>query len=84
MRTVDRLQCAAITEFQRIQQRLAQSRTRLDLLSPQNVLQRGYSITTDPTSGKVLRNATEVKPGAKIRTRLAKGEISSTVDRAES
>jgi exodeoxyribonuclease VII large subunit len=50
---------------------------RLNALGPQQVLNRGYSITLDAASGKVLRDAQKVKPGQKLRTRLAKGEISS-------
>lgn len=47
----------------------------LQLLSPQNVLDRGYSITRDPISGKVVRHADEVCPGQMLQTRLSKGEI---------
>ncbi|HEU5124349.1 MAG TPA: exodeoxyribonuclease VII large subunit [Verrucomicrobiae bacterium] len=51
--------------------------TRLRLLGPEQVLARGYSITTDAESGKVLRDAKEVKPGQKLKTRLKTGEIVS-------
>jgi len=67
-------------KFQLIEQRFRQAQTRLKLLSPENILQRGYSITLDVGTGRVLRNASQVHPGAKIRTRLAEGEIGSTVD----
>jgi len=53
---------------------------RLRLLSPTNVLERGYSITSDQATGKVIRNASQVKPGQKIRTRLKSGEIKSRVE----
>jgi exodeoxyribonuclease VII large subunit len=56
---------------------LRQLEKRLNALGPQQVLARGYSITTDAASGKVLRDAAKVKPGQKLKTRLAKGEISS-------
>ena len=53
---------------------------RLRLLSPDNVLARGYSITVDAASGCVVRAATEVRVGQRIKTRLQTGEISSTVE----
>jgi exodeoxyribonuclease VII large subunit len=59
---------------------LKQLEKRLNVLGPQQVLARGYSITTDAATGKVLRDAAQVKAGQKIRTRLAKGEISSRVE----
>jgi exodeoxyribonuclease VII large subunit len=54
---------------------------RLQLLGPEGVLARGYSITTDAESGKVLRDAKNVKPGQRLKTRLKSGEI---ISRAES
>lgn len=59
---------------------LRQLEKRLNLLGPEQVLARGYSITTDAITGKVLRDATSVKSGQKLKTRLAKGEISSRVE----
>ena len=53
---------------------------RLRLLGPEQVLARGYSITTDAASGKVLRAADEVKPGQRLRTRLKTGEILSQAE----
>ena len=53
---------------------------RLRLLSPENVLARGYSITTDAASGRILRAATEVRAGQKLKTKLQEGEIRSVVE----
>jgi len=55
--------------------------SRLRLLGPEQVLSRGYSITLDAATGKVLRDATEVKAGQRLKTRLKKGEISSSVEK---
>jgi exodeoxyribonuclease VII large subunit len=55
---------------------------RLRLLSPEQVLARGYSITTDADTGKVLRQAKEVKPGQRLKTRLHKGEVVSKAEGA--
>jgi exodeoxyribonuclease VII large subunit len=54
---------------------LRQLQRRLNLLGPEQVLARGYSITTDGATGKVLREAAKVKAGQKLKTRLAKGEV---------
>ncbi|MGN0855257.1 MAG: exodeoxyribonuclease VII large subunit [Kiritimatiellia bacterium] len=51
---------------------------KLHLLSPYSVLERGYSLTTD-ASGAVVRHAAQVPPGARIHTRLQKGELVSEV-----
>ena len=59
---------------------LAAAATRLRLLSPQQVLARGYSITADAATGKVIRAANEVRVGQKIKTKLKSGEISSAVE----
>ncbi len=60
--------------------RLASVEARLRLLSPMNVLERGYSITADAASGKVIRDAAEVKAGQRLKTRLKKGEIRSVAE----
>jgi exodeoxyribonuclease VII large subunit len=50
------------------------------VLGPEQVLARGYSITTDAASGEVLRDAAKVKAGQKLRTRLQKGQLASNVE----
>jgi exodeoxyribonuclease VII large subunit len=53
---------------------------RLLLLSPRNVLSRGYSITTDADSGEILRSAKEARRGQKLQTQLKSGTIRSIVE----
>lgn len=60
-------------EFQELQ-------ARLRLLGPEQVLARGYSITTDATTGKVLRDAAKLQPGQELKTRLKAGEVRSRVE----
>ncbi len=60
---------------------LRQLEKRLNALGPEQVLARGYSITTDAATGKVLRDAKKVAAGQKLKTRLAKGEIFSRADK---
>ena len=50
---------------------------KLKVLDPTLLLKRGYSITT--INGRVVSDATRLKPGDQIETRLEKGTIKSTV-----
>jgi exodeoxyribonuclease VII large subunit len=56
--------------------RLAKLKAGLAGLDPAAVLGRGYSITYR-AGGAVLRDARDVLPGERLRTRLAQGEIES-------
>jgi exodeoxyribonuclease VII large subunit len=67
-----------------LKNRISTVESRLRLLGPEQVLARGYSITLDAESGKVLREAEAVEKGKKIRTKLKAGEIISTVDSCKS
>jgi exodeoxyribonuclease VII large subunit len=55
--------------------------SRLRLLGPEQVLARGYSITLDAATGKVIRRARDVNSGQPLRTRVKEGEISSRVEK---
>jgi len=52
---------------------------RVRALDPQRALARGWSITTT-AGGRVVRSPSEVAPGDRLVTRLAEGEVRSTVD----
>ncbi len=52
----------------------------LSSVGPEQVLKRGYSITTLKKGGKVIRSAEQVQPGDRLVTRLANGEIESTAE----
>jgi exodeoxyribonuclease VII large subunit len=54
---------------------------QLRLLSPEAVLERGYSITLDAVTGRVIRDAEEVREGERLETRLRKGRVTSVVVR---
>jgi exodeoxyribonuclease VII large subunit len=64
-------------------EQLRQMQKQLNLLGPEQVLSRGYSITTDAASGKVLRDAAKIKAGQKLKTRLKVGEIFSEVQKTQ-
>jgi len=67
-------------QFKNCKSSLVATESRLRLLGPEQVLARGYSITLDATTGRVLRNAAQVKVGQRLKTRLKQGEISSRVE----
>jgi len=56
-----------------------QLRLMIEACDPAVILQRGYSITFD-SSGKALKEATSLAPGSTIITRLARGQVRSTVN----
>jgi exodeoxyribonuclease VII large subunit len=58
--------------------KLARLQAGLTGLDPAAVLGRGYSITYGAT-GAVLRDARDARPGERLRTRLAQGEVESEV-----
>jgi exodeoxyribonuclease VII large subunit len=76
-----RLPERALLSLKRLQERCSNAQARLRLLSPINILERGYSITSDASTGKVIRSAAEVAFGQKLRTRFGRGEIQSVVER---
>ena len=60
--------------------RFEATEARLRLLGPEQVLSRGYSITMDAATGKVLRMRQDVKVGPALKTRLKAGEVLSKVE----
>ncbi len=77
-----RLQRALQSRIQRDKPRLEVLSRSLHATSPLNTLARGYSITLDE-SGRVVRSVDEAGPGARITTRLADGNLHSTVSGSE-
>lgn len=73
-----RLAPALTLRLEREGGRLDRARTKLELLSPYSVLERGYSLTTT-AEGAVVRDADALRPGDVITTRLANGEVQSVV-----
>jgi exodeoxyribonuclease VII large subunit len=58
--------------------RLEQLAGQIEALSPLAILGRGYALVFD-SSGKLLKDATRVKPGDEIAARLARGQLTATV-----
>ena len=53
---------------------------RLRLLDPKNIVSRGYSITTDAKTGRILRSAKKTHSGQTIITQMSDGDIKSTIN----
>jgi exodeoxyribonuclease VII large subunit len=79
--TQHRLCELARVRFKDCKNNLSAMESQLQLLGPEQVLSRGYSITMDAASGKVLREAAQVKAGQRLKTRLHKGEVSSRAEK---
>jgi exodeoxyribonuclease VII large subunit len=59
-------------------ERLTAGQRQLELVGPQAVLRRGYSVTLGP-DGQVLRSASGARAGDALVTRLADGRVESVV-----
>ena len=71
-----------------LRSRLDAGRSRLDtmettvtLVSPQSLLQRGYSLTLH--HGRVVKSIADVAPGATLETLLVDGSVTSRVENIE-
>lgn len=62
--------------------RLDQLATTVELVSPQSLLQRGYSLTLH--QGRVVKSVTDLAPGETIETLLADGSVVSRVETTQS
>ena len=58
--------------------RLSAMQDKIDILSPQNTLRRGYSLTT--VGGKAVIDASSLRPGDVIVTSFKTGSVESTVN----
>ena len=76
-----RLRESAHVHLRNGRNRFEATEARLRLLGPEQVLSRGYSITMDAATGKVIRRAKDVNAGQHLRTRVNEGEILSKVDK---
>ncbi|MFM1943878.1 MAG: Exodeoxyribonuclease 7 large subunit [Verrucomicrobiota bacterium] len=74
-----RLRGAMRLALGRLREGLRLSEGRLRLLSPQSVLDRGYSITLEAGTGVVVRRVGQVRKGMRLVTRLQEGEVGSEV-----
>ena len=78
-RAVDELRGEIVLQLDRADAKLEADRGVLRSLSPQGVLDRGYSVVRD-ADGHVVNDASKVKPKQKLTIRLAKGEVEATAN----
>lgn len=82
-RRLDDLEGAAARAVRRVAERsgarVAALAGKLATLSPLGVLERGYTITTDRRGG-LVRTLDDVAIGARLTTRLLRGEVTSVVE----
>jgi exodeoxyribonuclease VII large subunit len=74
---------AASARLARGRDRFEAAAARLESLSPLAVLGRGYSVTLRQTDGRLIRDAADLEPGQLLRTRFARGQSISRVERIE-
>jgi exodeoxyribonuclease VII large subunit len=55
----------------------------LDHLNPLGILSRGYSVTRKLPEGVILKDASNVRPGDLLNTKLHNGEIVSRVEKSD-
>jgi exodeoxyribonuclease VII large subunit len=67
--------------LERTQEQVARAIQTLDTLSPLATLARGYAIIENPVTGVVVRAAGEVRPGDRVRARLARGLLDCRVEK---
>jgi exodeoxyribonuclease VII large subunit len=77
-----RLHAAWTRDTERRDAHLGELARALNAVNPLDVLKRGYAILFDE-SGQVLRSATGVRAGERMRARLADGELELKVDAAD-
>lgn len=71
---------AVVVDLKRRKLQLQSVEAQLRALGPENVLARGYSLTTFKKSGAVVRHASQVKAGDRMMTQFAEGSVESIVE----
>lgn len=63
----------------REQERIVRNENSVRLLNPQNILNRGYTLTLK--DDKILKSAVSLLPGDEIETRFAEGKVKSKISK---
>lgn len=74
-----RLEQSMLYQLERKRQRCQTLAHSLDTVSPLATLQRGYSITTDVSTGRIITNSAGLAVGQLLETRLGQGRVSSKI-----
>ncbi|MGC6565784.1 MAG: exodeoxyribonuclease VII large subunit [Akkermansiaceae bacterium] len=70
---------AASNALREEEARIEKLGSMLKVLGPENILERGFSITFD-AKGKILKDAGKIKKGDQLTTQLLKGEVKSKAE----
>ena len=73
------MQQASAQTIMREKMRLTAIYEKVQILSPQNTLRRGYSLTT--VNGHAVTDASQLAAGDTITTHLANGTVTSTINK---
>ena len=76
-----RLVAGVKLHLERADARLRQIMQTLHALSPLATLERGYAIVQRPDTGAIVSDATTVKPGERVQTRLSNGYLDCLVEK---
>ncbi|XUW87834.1 exodeoxyribonuclease VII large subunit [Burkholderia sp. M6-3] len=68
-----RLDAALLRQHERQASRISTLAARLEVLSPQRTLERGYAAVLDAQSGRAVRAPSSLKPGRRLTVHLAEG-----------
>nr|WKF57103.1 Exodeoxyribonuclease 7 large subunit [Paraburkholderia busanensis] len=68
-----RLDAALLRQHERQSARIGSLAARLEVLSPQRTLERGYAAVLDAQSGRAVRAPSSLKPGRRLTVHLAEG-----------
>jgi len=77
LRMTEAVRMLPVVRLTEQQGRVGVMEEKVRLLHPDNILKRGFSITRH--NGKVITNATTLKPGDELQTQVYEGEITSVV-----
>ncbi len=78
-RIAAQLQQARLRRFDALTHQVAQVRDTLELLHPQRILERGYSIV-ESAPGQIVRRASQAPPGSALTIQFAQGRIAVSVE----
>lgn len=68
-----RLDAALLRQHERQAARISTLAARLEVLSPQRTLERGYAAVLDAQTGRAVRAPSSLKPGRRLTVHLAEG-----------
>lgn len=77
--SIGRLHANTRAALDRGNERVSLAVGKLESLSPLGVLARGYAIAFD-SQGRVIKRATEIRSGERVRVRVSEGELDCTKD----